>query len=102
MGFPGARVATDVPLRPEDAPRIARQFRLQYEQAQAAWVLLYPEGMVKLSGSAGEIMKRIDGQKSVDALLHELEAAFPGAELRADVLQFLEVARERGWISIGQ
>jgi pyrroloquinoline quinone biosynthesis protein D len=102
MGFPGASVATDAPLQFEDAPRIARQFRLQYEQAQVAWVLLYPEGMVKLSASAGEIMQRIDGQKSVEALVRELETAFPGAELRADVLQFLQVARERGWISIGQ
>ncbi len=102
MGFPGASVATDAPLRLEDVPRVARRFRLQYEPAQAAWVLLYPEGMVKLSASAGAIMQRIDGQKSVAALVGELEAAFPGAELRADVLQFLQVARERGWISIGQ
>lgn len=64
-------------------------------------MLLYPEGMVKLSASAGEIMKRIDGQSSVDALIASLEAAFPGAQLRADVLQFMQVAHERGWIITG-
>ena len=83
----------------EAAPRISRQFRLQYEEAQAAWVLLYPEGMVKLSGSAGEIMKRIDGRTTVAALIGALEAAFPGAELRADVLEFIKVAHDRGWIT---
>jgi pyrroloquinoline quinone biosynthesis protein D len=79
-------------------PAISSRFRLQFERAQSAWVLLYPEGMVKLSGSAGEIMKRIDGAKDVDALIGELEAMFPGAELRQDVLDFLKVAHERGWI----
>jgi pyrroloquinoline quinone biosynthesis protein D len=101
MDFPEARVAGDPP-RLEDVPKISRQFRLQYEEAQSAWVLLYPEGMVKLSASAGEIMKRIDGRASVAALIGALEAAFPGAELRADVLQFMQVAHERGWISSGQ
>lgn len=85
----------------EAVPHISRKFRLQYEEAQSAWVLLYPEGMVKLSASAGEIMKRIDGQSSVDSLIAGLEAAFPGAELRADVLQFMQVAHERGWITTG-
>lgn len=37
-------------------PRVAGHFRLQWEEVQKAWVLLYPEGMVKLNGSAGEII----------------------------------------------
>ena len=85
----------------EDVPRISGQFRLQYEQAQSAWVLLYPEGMVKLSASAGEIMKRIDGTRTVKAMIIDLEAAFPGAALRQDVLDFLRIAHERGWIANG-
>ena len=43
--------------------RSARGFRLQWEPAQKAHVLLYPEGMVKLNGSAGEILKRCDGER---------------------------------------
>jgi pyrroloquinoline quinone biosynthesis protein D len=85
----------------DDAPRISGQFRLQYEQVQSAWVLLYPEGMVKLSGSAGEIMKRIDGRTTVEALIRDLEATFPGAALHQDVLDFMQVAHERGWIVTG-
>ena len=99
MGSPGASVAAEAALRIEDVPRVSRQFRLQYEDAQSAWVLLYPEGMVKLSQSAGEIMKRIDGRTTIDALIGDLEAAFPGAALRQDVLDFMKVAHERGWIS---
>jgi pyrroloquinoline quinone biosynthesis protein D len=91
-------VATELAVRLDDVPRISHHFRLQFEQAQAAWVLLYPEGMVKLSPSAGEIMRRIDGEANVDALIRDLEAAFPGGDLRQDVLDFIKVAHERGWV----
>ncbi|MGH8750593.1 MAG: pyrroloquinoline quinone biosynthesis peptide chaperone PqqD [Burkholderiales bacterium] len=81
-----------------DVVEIPRQFRLQWEPAQQAYVLLYPEGMVKLSQSAGEIMKRIDGKLSVAGVVKNLEDSFPGADLRQDVMKFMEVAYERGWI----
>jgi len=82
----------------EDVPVIPSRFRLQWEPAQNAHVLLYPEGMVKLSDSAAEILKRVNGVNSVATILQELERAFPAADLRADVLEFLSIARERGWI----
>ena len=93
---PKAPLPLDQPLA------MQRHFRLQYEEAQQNWVVLYPEGMVKLGASSGEIMKRIDGKTTVDALIRDLEAAYPGADLRADVLDFLREAHERGWISIRQ
>jgi pyrroloquinoline quinone biosynthesis protein D len=61
-------------------------------------VLLYPEGMVKLNPSAGEILKRVDGARSVAEVIADLERAFPGADLGKDVMAFLEAAHERGWI----
>ncbi len=77
---------------------LQRHFRFQWEPAQQAHVLLYPEGMVKLPGSAGEIMKRIDGAKSVRGIIDDLEKNFPGADLRADVIGFLEHVNGKGWI----
>ena len=91
-------VSLETLVWPDGVPEIARHFRLQFEQAQSAWVLLYPEGMVKLSASAGEIMRRIDGETGVEMLVRDLETTFPGAEVRQDVLDFLNVAREHGWI----
>ena len=57
-------------------PSVASMFRLQWEEVQQSWVLLYPEGMVKLNTSAGEILKRLDGEKTMQALITELETAF--------------------------
>ncbi|GIX29258.1 MAG: coenzyme PQQ synthesis protein D [Burkholderiales bacterium] len=86
------------PLALEDVPQLTRHFRLQWEEAQQAWVLLYPEGMVRLSPSAAEIMRRVDGATTVAEIVADLERAYPGADLRRDVMEFLEVAHERGWI----
>lgn len=78
--------------------RFARQYKLQWETAQDAWVLLYPEGLIKLTGSAGEILKRIDGRSSAEDIVSNLQAAFPEADLRQDVIDFLEHAHDKGWI----
>jgi pyrroloquinoline quinone biosynthesis protein D len=87
-----------IPLAPGAAIQLHRQFRFQWEPAQESFVLLYPEGMVKLPGSAGEIMKRVDGKRSAEDIVKDLEAAFPGVGLRADVVEFLEIAHGKGWI----
>jgi pyrroloquinoline quinone biosynthesis protein D len=73
---------------------------MQYEKAQEAWVLLYPEGMVKLNGSAGEILRRCDGERSVAGIVSDLERAFEQEDLNDDVIAFLEIARERGWVAL--
>jgi pyrroloquinoline quinone biosynthesis protein D len=79
-------------------PALSRLFRLQWEEVQGKYVLLYPEGMVKLSQSAAEILKRCDGRHTVPAIVGELEQAFECGGLRDDVEDFLRVAGERGWI----
>ena len=89
---------SEQPLSSEVVVELERQYRFQYEAAQQSYVLLYPEGLIKLSGSSGEIMKRVDGKTSVDGIVRDLEQTFPGVELRQDVMDFLEVAYGKGWI----
>lgn len=79
-------------------PKLAKLFRLQYEQAQGAYVLLYPEGMVKLNQPASEILKRCDGERDVNAIVADIEQAFNAQGLEKDVTGFLEIATERGWV----
>ena len=82
-------------------PRVGPGFRLQWEPVQNCHVLLYPEGMVKLNGSAGEIMARCDGRRSVAAIVDELERAFGQTGLEADVLAFVEMAGKQRWLAWG-
>jgi len=86
-------------IRSSDVFGLARHYRFQWEEAQNCYVLLFPEGMVKLNGGAGEVIKRLDGVKSVTTVLQELQQAFPDApELNNDVLAMLELAHGKAWI----
>ncbi|TKD43690.1 pyrroloquinoline quinone biosynthesis peptide chaperone PqqD [Azotobacter chroococcum] len=85
----------------QKVPVLRRGFRFQWEPAQDCHVLLYPEGMIKLNGSAGAILAEVDGVRSVAAIVAGLRKRFPEAEgIETDILEFLEVARERFWIEL--
>ena len=90
--------ATAIGPTPATVARIGHGFRLQWEPAQSCFVLLYPEGMVKLNQSAGEIMKRCDGQRDVAAIVADLESAFSTTGLERDVLAFVELAHRQRWL----
>ncbi len=79
---------------------IGKGFRLQWEAAQNAHVLLYPEGMIKLNGSAGEILKRCDGQATVAAITTDLEKTFSTTGLLVDVMAFVAMAVEKRWLTL--
>jgi pyrroloquinoline quinone biosynthesis protein D len=81
-------------------PAIAHGMRLQWEPAQEAHVLLYPEGMVKLNGSAGAIMSRCDGARTVADIVADLERAYGVSGLAGDVRAFVALALERRWLEL--
>lgn len=88
-------------IKPRQVPNIATHFRLQWEDAQDCFVLLYPEGMVKLNTSAGEILACCDGQRSIAAITEMLQAKFPdGGDISQDIIEFFGVAREQQWIEL--
>lgn len=81
-------------------PVMKAMFRLQWEPAQQAYVLLYPEGMVRLNDSAAEILKYCNGEQSVAQISAELARQFDADDIHDDVIQFLAHAIERGWVQI--
>ena len=83
----------------ESRPRVAAGFRLQWEPAQECHVLLYPEGMVKLNQSAGEILKRCDGARNAAEIVADLETAFGATGLEHDVLSFIDIAGAQRWLA---
>jgi pyrroloquinoline quinone biosynthesis protein D len=40
----------------------------------------------------------VDGTRSLDDIVADLQRTFPGVDLRGDVVEFLEVAHGKGWI----
>lgn len=88
-------------IKSDDVFGLARHFRFQWEEAQGGYVLLFPEGMIKLNGGAGEVIKRVDGKRTVGDIVADCKAAFPDApDLEADVLSMLELALGKDWIAL--
>jgi len=73
-------------------------YRLQFEPARDTWVLLYPDGIVQLNTPAAEILRRCNGERTVDDIVGELERAFARTALADDVNAFLEQAQASGWL----
>ena len=81
-------------------PAVGRGFRLQWEPAQEAHVLLYPEGMVKLNNSAAAIMTRCDGVRTVADIVADIERTYEVTGLAGDVAAFVVMARDNGWLEL--
>ena len=75
------------------------KFRFQWEEAQQCHVLLYPEGLIKLSGTASEIIALCQTPISQQSLIDKLATKFPDAEgLAEDVQEFILDAQSQEWI----
>ena len=78
--------------------RINPNFQFQWEEKQSCYVLLYPEGMVQLNQSAGEILNLCDGNNSVVEINQILCDKFQMEDLTQDIKSFLIEAQNRNWI----
>lgn len=85
-------------LDPQSAWILAPLFRLQWEETQDRFVLLYPEGLVELNLPAAEILKCCDGRHRLEDIVRELEDKFETSGLGPDIEEMLEEALRHGWI----
>lgn len=76
-------------------------FLFRWEDSQQAHVLLYPEGIVKMNATGGDILRHCDGKTSVAELIDRLSHLYNATDRDAiskGVLNFLEVSHGKGWI----
>lgn len=81
-------------------PALSPLFRFQWEEVQNCHVILYPEGMVKLSQTAGQIMLQVNSTSTINEIIQILSDLFNGADVENDVIAFFEQAVENGWIKL--
>ncbi|GAB4365207.1 MAG: pyrroloquinoline quinone biosynthesis peptide chaperone PqqD [Methylohalobius crimeensis] len=85
-------------LHPDSRLHFSPLHRLQWEEAQQRYVILYPEGLVELNATSAEILKLCDGEHSLNTIVAELEQTYQTDGLMDDIREFLEIALENGWI----
>lgn len=83
-----------------DVYKIAAHHRFQWEEAQNCYVILFPEGMVKLNPSGGEILSLVNGESSVADIISSLNEKFKDAgDISNDIISMFEFALEKAWIT---
>jgi pyrroloquinoline quinone biosynthesis protein D len=85
-------------IKPDQIIKFSSLHRLQWEEAQQKYVILYPEGMVELNQSSAEILKCCDGTRNLTQIVDALEQKFATTGLTNDISAFLDIALSHGWI----
>lgn len=82
-------------------PRLARGMKLREDTTRNQWVMLAPERMFVPDETALEVLRLVDGVRSLDAIADDLAVRFdaPRAEILADVAGLLEDLAEKGVIA---
>jgi pyrroloquinoline quinone biosynthesis protein D len=89
----------DTQIQHADIYALSHHHRFQWEEAQNSYVILFPEGMVKLHGGAGEVLKRVDGKATVGDIVADLKVTFPDADdIESDIIGMFELAFSKGWL----
>jgi coenzyme PQQ biosynthesis protein PqqD len=83
-------------------PRLARGVRLRHDEARGQWVLLAPERVLHPDPVAVEILKRVDGERSIEAIVDDLITTFAVERERVDtdVREFLGGLAEKGMVEV--
>jgi pyrroloquinoline quinone biosynthesis protein D len=89
-------------MKGDVVPRLARGVKLREDKARGRWVLLAPERMLVPDETAIEVLKLVDGVRSLDAVAEALAARFaaPREEIAADVAEMLVELKERGVVEL--
>ncbi|MFF3513531.1 pyrroloquinoline quinone biosynthesis peptide chaperone PqqD [Streptomyces sp. NPDC002573] len=79
-------------------PALHRAALLRHDPVRDTDLLLVPERVVVLRGSAGAVLRLCDGDRDVDEIVAALGERFPGAPVASEVPRFLAALRKEGWL----
>ena len=81
-----------IPLEPNSRPALAPGVRMQVDKVTGELVLLYPEGVLELNGTAHAILNLCNGATTLDEIVAALSAEYEVEEavLRADAVECLD------------
>nr|WP_294518534.1 pyrroloquinoline quinone biosynthesis peptide chaperone PqqD [uncultured Rhodopila sp.] len=73
-------------------PRFPRGTRFRFDATRQAWVILAPERLIMPDEIAVEVLKLVDGGRTVAVMADELSARFgaPRPEVLGDILSLLQ------------
>jgi len=87
-------------IKDDVIPKFPKHVRFKYNEPRKEWVILAPERLVKLDEIAVEILKLVDGRKTVRIISNELSKKFkaPADVILSDVKGMLQQLSDKGFI----
>jgi pyrroloquinoline quinone biosynthesis protein D len=82
-------------------PRLARGVKLREDTVRGRWIVLAPERMFVPDDVALEVLRLVDGARSVGAIADDLAARFaaPREDILADVTEMLADLAAKGVVT---
>jgi pyrroloquinoline quinone biosynthesis protein D len=82
----------------DTVPRLAAGVKFRHDAVRGTWVLLAPERLFQPDETAVEVLKLIDGERSLGAITDALAARYqaPRAVIAKDVADLVQDLSERG------
>lgn len=89
-------------LGEDTVPRLAAGVKFRFDEVRGTWVLLAPERLFQPDEIAVEILKLVDGQRTLGMITDTLTAQFqaPRAVIAADVATMLQDLNDRGALQL--
>ena len=86
----------------DKVPSFRRGVKLRFDKVRNAWVLLAPEKLFVPDETAIEILKLVDGVRSIDVIADDLAARFnaPRGLIISDVCAALDDLAARGAVQL--
>ena len=83
-------------------PRLRRGVKFRFDDTRQAWVLLAPEKLFTPVGTAVEVLKRVDGERTLDQIVDDLASVFqaPRDLIARDVEAMLRDLEGKGAVSL--
>lgn len=87
-------------MSPISTPRLPRHVQFRFDETRDAWVILGPERVLFPDEIAVEILKRCDGEASIESIAGQVALGFDvsAEEVQDDVLEFLHDMAGKGFI----
>ena len=82
-----------------DVFEIDPKYLFRWEEPQQSYVMLYPEGVVKLNETGAAILQLCDGSRTAEDIIAELNERYT-TDVSDSVNNFLGVSHAKGWIRI--
>ncbi|MGQ0501188.1 MAG: pyrroloquinoline quinone biosynthesis peptide chaperone PqqD [Panacagrimonas sp.] len=90
-------------MNTEAVPAFGRGVKFRFDEVRKAWIVLAPERLFLPDAQAVEILKLVDGLRSVGLIADELAARFqaPRELIAADVATMLQDLADKGVVRAG-